>query len=384
MVWLKRNTRRTLGIVAATGAVLALAACGQGESAAQGSANGKTGDREARYKRVIEDPHPKPADVVWAAGAPSGVARADDGSLLLTYDAGNVEDDEGPAATAWRIVAPDGRMVAEDAEHTDAEAARVQFRGGRGGFVRVPPGEGSDGVYALDVQGKRHEVTVKEKALATRAGDVLLTESEPTLVYRPGTHTAAPPVGVPDDAHRLAVDERGTTWSLVQPLTEEPNSVAWRGGGNPEGSTRVLPKPYVGGKIAARGGTAAVSLIKGERTRGLLVTTDGGADWRTVTGGGIPWQDLKGPSELLTLEALSDGRLLVGEDRGRLWLADDPSNRGFHPLKTPKKFTSITVHGTTLYGIVDATTSTYDLVDGEGLWTSDDGGEKWTRFGGHR
>ena len=105
----------TVRLVAAVSAALALAACGP-----NGSDDRGPGDREARYRRVIEDPHPRPADVIEAAGAPTGVARADDGSLLLTFDAGNVEDDEGPAASAWRIVGPDGRTVAEHAEHGDA------------------------------------------------------------------------------------------------------------------------------------------------------------------------------------------------------------------------------------------------------------------------
>ncbi|MFE7839549.1 hypothetical protein ACFU53_26900 [Streptomyces sp. NPDC057474] len=148
MAWLRKRGRRTVGLVAAAPA---LTACGQaGPDDGNSGNSGSSGDREAKYKRVIEDPHPRPADVIEAAGAPTGVVRADDGTLLLTYDAGNVEDDEGPAATAWRIVGPDGRTVAEHAEHADAEAARAAFKGVRGGFVRVPPGEGAKGAYALD------------------------------------------------------------------------------------------------------------------------------------------------------------------------------------------------------------------------------------------
>ncbi|GGS55081.1 hypothetical protein [Streptomyces violaceus] len=129
--------------MAAAIAALSPTACGAGGSddGTSGASRG-TGDRETMYKRVIADPRPHPADVIEAAGAPTGVVRADDGSLLLTYDAGNVEDDEGPAATAWRIVGPDGRTVAEHAEHTDAEAAPAVFKGVRGGFVRCRRGRG--------------------------------------------------------------------------------------------------------------------------------------------------------------------------------------------------------------------------------------------------
>ncbi|WP_245238614.1 hypothetical protein [Streptomyces sp. MZ04] len=373
--------------MAATSAALVLTACGQDDSGGADSAKGdsatgkagKAGSREERYKRVIEDPHPRPAEVIWAAGAPTGVARANDGSLLLTYDAGNVEDDEGPAASAWRVVDPRGRTVAEHAEHTDAEAVRPQFKGVRGGFVSVPAAEGTDGVYGIGVHGERHKVTTTETALGSRPGDILVAELEPALIYRPATRTAAPPAGVPDDARHLAVDERGTTWILDQPLTAEHDTVVRQREGRTLGSTPV-PKQYQGGKLTARGGTAALALLQEESVRGLLVTTDGGAHWTTLTGGGVPWQDLKRGPEFLVLQALSDGRLIVGEEGGRQWIADDRTNRTFHALKTPKDFTSFAVHGTALYGIVDTTTATYDLADGEGLWTSRDAGRTWQRY----
>ncbi len=380
MVWLGKRGRRTAGLMAAANATLALAltACGTSGSGDGDSGDGNSGGREAKYRRVIEDPRPRPADVIEAAGAPTGVARASDGSLLLAYEADNVEDDEGPAATAWRIVDPDGHTVAEHAEHADAEAAPPAFKGVRGGFVRVPPGEGAEGAYALDVHGKPHKAVITETPSRTRPGDLLLAELEPTLIYRPATRTVAPPAGVPDSAIRFAVDERGTVWSLDQPLTEDPNRVVWQRDGHTLGS-RAVPKPYTGGILAARGGTAALSLIRGERVRGLLLTTDGGEHWRTVLDGGIPWRDLEHGPESLVLESLADGRLLVGEEGGRYWLADDRANNAFHELKTPARFTSLTVDGTTLYGIADATTATYGLVKGEGLWISRDGGREWHR-----
>jgi len=367
--------RVTAGLLAGTAlALTSLSACGPTGSGHEGS-----GDREAKYQRVIEAPHPRPADVIEAAGAPTGVVRAGDGSLLLTYDLGNVEDDEGPAATAWRIVGPDGRTVAEHAEHADAEAVPATFKGVHGGFVRVPP----EGVFALDVRGERHKVAVTETPLRVRPGDVLLSAPEPTLVYRAATRTVAPPAGVPDDAVQVAVDERGTVWSLEQRLTDGPDRVVRQRDGRTLGSTAV-PKPYAGDALAARGGTAALALTRDEGVRGLLVTTDRGEHWRTVLAGGVPWKSLKLGPELFVLEVLADGRLLVGEEGGEeggsYWLADDSANSAFHRLRTPVAFTSLTVDGTTLYGIADATTATYDLVKGEGLWVSGDSGQKWRRY----
>lgn len=373
MVWSRKRGRRTVGLVAST--ALALTACGQGGSGAAGPE-----DRETKYKRVIEDPHPRAADVIEMAGAPLGVSRADDGSLLLTYEAGNVEDDEGPAATAWRIVGPDGRTVAEQAEHGDAEAVPPAFKGTHGGFVRVPQADGTEGAWTLDVRGERHKAVVTGTPLRALPGDVLLAAPEPTLIYRPATRTVAPPAGVPDGAVRLAVDERGTVWSLDQSLTDAPNRVVRQRGGRTVGSTAV-PEPYLGGALAARGGIAAVSLIQGEGVRGLLLTTDTGRHWRKVLAGGIAWKDLRRGPDALVLELLADGRLLVGEEGGRYWLAVDRANSTFRELRTPVNFTSFTVDGTTLYGIADATTSTYDLVKGEGLWISRDGGREWRRYG---
>jgi hypothetical protein len=365
-----------VGLMAAASAVQVLTACG----GRGGADDGTPADRETRYRQVIEDPHPRPGEVVAAAGAPTGVVRADDGSLLLTYDAGRVEDDEGPAASAWRIVRPDGRRVAEHAEHADAESSPAVFRGMDGGFVRVPAGEGAQGAYVLDVHGKRHSVVISRTPLRTRPGDILLAEPEPTLVYRPATRTVGVPAGVPDDAVRLAVDERGTVWSLEQPLTEDPDRVVWQREGRTLGS-RAVPKPYAGGVLAAGDGVAALSLTRGDAVRGLLVTTDGGGHWRTVlgSGSGIAFGELKHASEALVLRLLSDGRLLVGEEGGRYWLADDRTNSAFRELNTPVTFTSFTVDGTTLYGIADATTATYGLVKGEGLWISRDGGRAWRR-----
>ncbi|WP_330350831.1 hypothetical protein [Streptomyces sp. NBC_00582] len=372
MRWLERPGRRAVGLVMAA---LALTSCGRG-----GSDDGASGSREATYKQVVEDPHPRPADVIEAAGAPYGVARAGDGSLLLTYEADNVEDDEGPAAAAWRIVGPDGRTVAEHAEHTNAEDTRAVFKGAPKGFVRVPSGEGAEGAYTLDLRGRRHQVVVDETPLGSRAGDILLGEWEPVLVHRPATRTVAPLSGVPDGAARLALDERGTVWSLDQSLTEESaDRVVWQRDGRTLG-TKAVPEPYTGGVLAARGGTVALSLTQGDKERGLLVTADDGGHRRTVLDGGIPWKDLEGGPDALVLEPLEDGRLLVGEAGGRYWLADDPTNNAFHQLETPATLTSLTVHGTTLYGITDATTPSYDLVKDEGLWISRDGGRAWRAY----
>ncbi|WP_157873436.1 hypothetical protein [Streptomyces neyagawaensis] len=113
--------------------------------------------------------------------------------------------------------------------------------------------------------------------------------------------------------------------------------------------------------------------------RGLLITSDGGKHWRKIVGGGIPWKELATDPEWLDLEILADGQVLVGEEGGRHWLATDRTNTTFRQLRTPAKFRSFAVDGTTLHGIVDAATPSYDMVKGEGLWISGDGGRTWRR-----
>ncbi|MFF4554412.1 hypothetical protein [Streptomyces sp. NPDC001422] len=361
---------------------LALTACAQSDSGVGSESGVGSGDRETAYKRVINDPHPGPDAVIEAAGAPAGVARAGDGSLLLSYSVRYFGDDEGPAAAAWRIVSAAGRTVAQQAWHANVEDQPDQYIGVRDGFVRWHrSSRGAESAYALDVRGKRQKVTTSDRALGTRPGDIVLHEGTPNRIYRAANRTMAAPAGAPEYVD-FALDERGSVWFVDQ--SQAPNRVVQQRDGRTLTSTPI-PKPYGnGGAVTAAGGTTALALLRGGPSgtvRGLMVTADDGAHWRNIAGGGIPWQDLKLESVSLVLRALPDGRLLVGEKGGRYWLADDRSNRAFHQPKTPVPFTSFTVQGKTLYGIADATKATYDLVKGEGLYASDDSGHTWRRQG---
>ncbi|WP_409062969.1 hypothetical protein [Streptomyces sp. SYP-A7185] len=370
MVWLRGHVF-TVAAALTSVTSLVLAGCARSDSGVGGR------DREAAYGRVVKDPHPSAEAVIEAAGAPAGVARAGDGSLLLSYNVRGIGDDEGPAAAAWRIVSPAGRTVAQRAWHANVEDRPDRYIGVRDGFVRWHrSSRGAQSVYALDVGGKRHEVTTSVRALGTRPGDVVLNEGIPALLYRPAERTVATPAGAAE-YEDVAMDERGTLWFMVRSQT--PHRVVQQRDGRTLTSTPV-PKPYTsGGALIAAGGTTALALLRGGTVRGLMVSEDGGAHWRNLTGGGIPWQDLKRDVVFLVLRALPDGRLLVGERQGRYWLAEDRSNRSFRQLRTPVPFTSFTVQGKTLYGIADATRASYDLVKGEGLYASDDGGRTWRR-----
>src|ERR1044072_2721362 len=106
-----RRTTPVVPLVMASLLTPALVSCG-GQSAA---------DREKRYNQVIEDEKPRARDVIDVAADPYEALRTDDASMLLRYNATYVEDDEGPAANAWRLYGPDGDGVAEHAEDREVE-----------------------------------------------------------------------------------------------------------------------------------------------------------------------------------------------------------------------------------------------------------------------
>ncbi|WP_327393018.1 hypothetical protein OG533_28905 [Streptomyces sp. NBC_01186] len=344
--------------------------------------------RAEKYRKVIEDPSPRARDVVRAAGAPAAVARAGDGSVLLTYAAQNVEDDEGPAAFAWRLFSPDGKKVAERAEHTRADAATRRFVGTADGFVAAPRGESAEGAYFLDARGTRHSVRTGDKPLGARRGDVLVSALEPTLVYRPSSRTLAPVAGLSDEALELAVDSRGVVWAAEQRLTASRDSVV----SVRDGHTRrhTLPERTSVPVVAADGGTAVFALARhgrgaGEagRVDGLLISGDDGKSWRTLgSSRDLPLDRLKKDPAMASLGVLADGRVLAGQDGGPYWLADEGRNRSFHEVDGPVAFTSLTARARTLYGIADSATPSYGRVKGEGLWISRDGGRTWSRFPG--
>ncbi|MEU0844216.1 hypothetical protein ABZ370_32720 [Streptomyces sp. NPDC005962] len=356
----------------------ALASCGSPQTAA---------DRETRYTRVIEDETPRARDVIDVAGAPYKALRSDDGSMLLRYNATSVEDDEGPAANAWRLYGPDGGIVAEHAEHMVAEDETDDpgpFYAVPDGFVFLPSVK--DGFF-LDVRGERHAVRSSKKPLAFGRGDVLVDGRKKLL--RTSTHTVAPATGVPTtrDLTFTDFDERGTAWGVRQPEGSEPYRVTRREDGRPQRS-QELPDRLLGEDIDAHGGTAAVPLEKpigrdDTLFSGLFVTTDDGKSWRTLRNSDqLPLNEFKPGLSEIEVRVLDDGRVLVEGDDATPLVADTPANRSFHKITEPADLTSVFPLGNTLYGIADSGIPSYDHIDGEGLWRSQDGGRSWNRFPG--
>ncbi|MBO8190958.1 hypothetical protein ITI46_04495 [Streptomyces oryzae] len=367
-------------------------------------------DRQKRHRQVLDDKTPSAQDVIDVAGAPMDVNRGKDGSTLLSYCVTEVDDDEGYAAGAWRLYDRKGKVRAEAAYHTDQWEAPGSCDGSSS-FITVEGGflhESDDfaGPFFLGPAGKRH-LTRSKKPLEHRRGDVLLDRPDQVMLFRRSNLTLAPAKGIrriaEPDFSASEMDGQGTIWGYPQ-TTAPDTRLSWvtrRGHGHRE--TRSLPGELRGGDLDARGGTVAVVLEKrlgrevtGEDKRrfaGLFLSVDNGKSWRTLRNSArAPLGTLATPGKEVDVQVLGDGRVLLVpyDEDGPTYsnrktttpplLADSPENRSFHKVTRPTPHLHrIFARGNTLYGIVDAANS-YNLVEGEGLWLSHDGGRSWSRF----
>ncbi|MFI6937633.1 hypothetical protein ACIBI4_00055 [Streptomyces sp. NPDC050418] len=321
-------------------------------------------------------------DVIDVAGAPQEAARGADGSLLLSFFAGGRDDDEGPAAYAWRLYSPQGKRVADHAEHGDMEMGLPgHFRATAGGFL-FDPLNGKR--WLLDAAGEKHPVTTQKALRETRPGDVAVGRgssgyAQPKYAFRPSSRSVAPVPELEGDIVDMTVDpERGTTWEVEQDQERAaaPARIATSAGAE---NLQLSEQYYVNG-IAAGGGTFVAyvgSERKGEKPA-LRLHRDG-AGWREVPS--TPSMPLKGLDGDSPVEVLSDGRVLVKAlGKGQFWVGSPDGSR-FTRVATPVGFTSVSAQGKALVGIADSTTSdVVERVKGEGVWVSTDGGGSWSRF----
>ncbi|MBP8537050.1 sialidase family protein [Streptomyces sp. MK37H] len=355
-----------------------------------------TEDREKRYRQVLEDPTPSAQDVTEVAGAPSDVVSGEDGSTLLSYFAADVEDDEGFAASAWRLYGPDGDVLAEDAYHTDSWEAggssSTSFTAVPGGFLHLSDATypEDDGDFFLDPRGKRHPVRSSHTALGFRTGDVVLSlpYGDPKMLFRPSQRTVAPAKGLPRtrDLDSYVVEDRGTVLGVQVPEDDGPSRGVRRRGDRQRSQELPYRATVRDGDLATRGDSAAVALQKSadgsdRRLVALFLTTDNGRRWTTLRNSAhVPLDVFTPGGDEVTVEILADGRVLLDQGGDTSLLADTSHDNTFHRVTKPAEFVRVLARGNTLYGIADAEDPSYDLVRGEGLWLSRDGGHTWSRF----
>ena len=373
--------RRRTGIAAVL-AVTALAAGGVTAWGASGDgAQQARSDREQRYKEVIRKEHPTPKEVMEIAGAPHSVTRAADGSLAVLYYAPTVDYHEGPAAEAWQLLSPHGKVVAESARHADSQAEATIRKAGDG-FLYVGDTGAVQDSYFLGTDGEKHALKESKEKTPSQRGDASFGVGGGSL-YRPSTGTVSPIAGPPSDAEDVMVDDRGTTWAVTKSASDQQqaDTIEWWHGGKHQ-SEQLPHGAHFFNVSANNGATTAAPYAKdgGDGVAGLLVTTDRGKSWRTVKSSkGLPLDKLDPTNPSLDLSVLDDGRILLSAVGKSAWVADDAANRSFHEVKKPLRFAGYEGQGTSLYGFADSVKPSYDLVKGEGLYRSGDGGRSWSK-----
>jgi hypothetical protein len=323
------------------------------------------------YDDVLYDSGASADDIISVAGAPSGVARAGDGSLLLTFAIrdGEGEDEKG----AWRLLDADGDVVRSAKASADNEPLGLDD-----GFVLVEgASETTSTRIALD--GTTTAAGQPEPATPVRAGDMLIPDPQARIFYRPsdGSVHELPLPGRHTSTHayrQAAIDEDGTIWGVTDVASRTARLVHSTDGGR-TWATDTLELPKVGttsGLVASRGVTF-LSFIDArdmeDTVVGATLDLHGGAP-RPFAPAGVPLRRL----DDLATKVLPDGRLVLGLDAEQgpagWFVATSPANDTFTHLRVPARTSSITETGGALFAWVD---------DSDDLRQSLDAGASWTR-----
>jgi hypothetical protein len=375
-VTIRRRTGIVVGLAVSSLLAGGVTAWGSTYSASDDSKS--QSDREKRYKEVIQKKDPTPKEVKEIAGAPESVTRAKDGSLAVMYYAPTVDYHEGPAAEAWQLISPSGKVVAESARHADSQSQASLSKAGDG-FLYVGDTGAVEDSFFLDTSGKKHSLKESKEETPSKAGDASFPLGGGYL-YRPSTGTVAPVAGPPSDAEDVMIDDQGTTWAVTKAGgDQQANSIDWWPGGKHQ--SKQLPQGGHFFNVSANNGDTTVAPYTqdgSDGVAGLLVTTDRGKSWRTIKpSSDLPLNKMDPTNPSLDLSVLDDGRILLSEVGKSAWVADDGDNNSFHEVKKPLTFATYQGEGKSLYGFADSVKPSYDLVEGEGLYKSEDGG-KWS------
>ncbi|MET0819486.1 MAG: hypothetical protein ABWY58_00855 [Aeromicrobium sp.] len=324
------------------------------------------------YQDVLYDSAASADDIISVAGAPAGVARAGDGSVLLTFSIsdGEGEDEKG----AWRLLDAHGKVV-----RSAKASAYNEPIGFDDGFVLVEgSSETSSTRIALD--GSTKAAGKPEPSTPVRAGDILLPDPQAWIFYRPsdGSVHEVPPPGRHTRSgafESVAIDEDGTIWGVTDRARRTFRLVHSADGGRTWATeTRVYSKLGAPDDLIASHGVTFLSFIDASDMEDIfiegMIVMDGGTP-RPFTPDGVSLRRL----DHLATDVLPDGRLVLGLDAERGpagWLvATTPANDTFRPMKVPAKTSDVREAGGALYAWVG---------DGGDLRQSLDAGATWTEI----
>jgi hypothetical protein len=323
------------------------------------------------YDDVLYDSGSSADDIIAVAGAPTDVARAGDGSVLLTFSISDPEGGEEEKG-AWRLLDADGKAVRS--AKTRAFSTPYGFDDG---FViaardaEVPP-------TRVELDGHTTSAGATQPPDLVRAGDILVRDFGPPTFYRPsdGSVHELPPPGRhtrSDAFESVAIDEDGAIWGVTDRTARTARLIHSTDGGRTWATdTLAVAKSAAPGELVANPDVT------------LLMFIDAGDMEDTVVGGtivvdrGTPGPFVPDGVPLRRLDdtatgVLPDGRLVLGLERERgsagWFVATSPANDYFEPLKVPSKTSSIKVAGGVLYAWV---------ADSDDLRQSRDDGATWT------
>ncbi|MFC5676561.1 hypothetical protein [Aeromicrobium endophyticum] len=323
------------------------------------------------YDDVLHDTGASADDVIAVAGSPSGVARAGDGSVLLTF---SIRDQEGGEEEkgAWRLMAPDGDVV-----RSGATRAFSTPHGFDDGFVVAAP-DAEVPPTRIDLDGSTTSGGPTQPPAPVRPGDILVTDVGLLTFYRPsdGSVHELPPPGRhsrSDAFERVAIDEDGTIWGVTDRAERTARLVHSADGGRTwETDALTLPTAGAPGDLVTGHGVTLLSLVAGMSDGIVGATIVDGGEPRPFAPDGLRLRALDHTKTVV----LPDGRLVLGEDdphgSAGWFVATTQANSAFEPLDVPEKTSSITSSGGALYAVAGPD-------DAGELWQSLDGGATWTR-----
>ncbi|WP_456696603.1 sialidase family protein [Aeromicrobium sp. P5_D10] len=361
--------RRRTALVAAVLTALLLSACGNGSGAVS----------QDDYYDVLYDDDATAAEIIEVAGAPFDIARSGDGSLLLSF---SIRDTEGGEMEkgAWRLLDAEGQVVRSETIATYGEPHGLD-----NGFVLVA-GESDSPPTRIAADGSTSSAGKTRPFVPVKAGDVLISDIEPALFYRPsdGTvHEMPRPPGArssDDIFQQLAIDDDGTVWGVTN-WTDQTAPLVHSTDGGVTWKTEQVPMP--GGDGGPHGLVAShgVTLLTFAELMAEPQGDDNIVAARIATGGvsrefapgGLPMDRLHYPG----IVVLPDGRLVIGENEVKnaagWWIAASPDNEDFVRLELPAEVTTITSTGDVLYAF--SWPGENDVV-----WESVDDGATWDQI----